>query len=216
MLPATGSTITAAILRAVLGKRRRKSDAIVVVEHQRVPGEIGGDTPAGTRIAEGKHPRAGLHQQAVGVAMVAALELDQQVAPGKTARQPDRAHRRFSAGTDQANHFERRQHFAQQFGHLDLAGGRGTEGESLQRRRADRGDHFGMRVPKNQRPPRANVIDVTLAVYVDDARTGTGGEKARRTANRTKGPDRRVDATRDVPLCALKKLLIAGTHKSRP
>jgi hypothetical protein len=86
----------------------------------------------------------------------------------------------------------------------------------LQRRLLDRGDHLGMRVPKDQRPPRADVIDVALAIGIDDARTGTGGEKARRTADRTKGPDRRVDATRDVPLRALKKLLIAGTHAFRP
>jgi hypothetical protein len=109
-----------------------------------------------------------------------------------------------------------RQHFAQQFGHLDLAFGRRTEGQSLQRRLLHRGDHFRMRVAEDQRPPGADIVDVALAVGVGDARAGTGGEEARRTADRTKGPHRRVDATRDVPLGALKELLIAGTHESLP
>jgi hypothetical protein len=44
MLPATASTMTAAICGPMLGKRRFESGAVVIVEDQGVPGEIGGDT----------------------------------------------------------------------------------------------------------------------------------------------------------------------------
>ena len=49
----------------------------------------------------------GFDEKAVAVAVITALELDQQLATGEASRQPDRTHRRFCAGTDKPNHFER-------------------------------------------------------------------------------------------------------------
>ena len=48
--------------------------------------------------AEGGHARAGLYQQPVGVAVIAALKLDDVFAPGEAARDPDRRHRRLGTG----------------------------------------------------------------------------------------------------------------------
>jgi hypothetical protein len=79
--------------------------AVVVVEDHRVLRQVGGNTGR-TRVAEGEQARPGLHQQTVGVAVVAALELEQQVAAGEAARETDGAHRRLGAGADQAHHFE--------------------------------------------------------------------------------------------------------------
>jgi hypothetical protein len=67
-----------------------------------------------------------------------------------------------------------------------------------------------MRVAEDQRPPGADIVDVALAVGIGDAGAGTGNEEARRPADRTKSPHRRVHATRYVLLGTLKELLIAG------
>jgi hypothetical protein len=40
----------------------------------------------------------------IGVAFIAAGELDDQVAPGGRARDPQRAHRRLGARVDEAQH----------------------------------------------------------------------------------------------------------------
>ena len=202
-------------LRTVLGKRRREAGAVVVVENHGVLGDIRRHSRR-TRIAEGQHPRAGLDQQAVRMAMIATLELNQQVAAGVAARQPNGAHRRLGPGTDQANHFQRRQQLAQQVRHVDLAFGRCAEGESLERRFLHRGDHLRVGVAENQRPPGTDIIDVALAVGVGDVGTGTGNEKARRAADRTEGAHRRVDAAGNVLLGALKELLILGDHEHFP
>jgi hypothetical protein len=211
MLPATASTMTAAIRGPMLGKSGFESGAVVVVEDQGVAGEIGRNASR-TRIAESQHPRAGLHQQTVRMAVIAAFELDQQIAPGEAARQADRAHRRFGPGAHQTDHFERGQQGTQELGHLDLTLGRRAEGESSRGSLLDGGDHLRLRMAKDQRSPRADVIEIGPAIGIGDAGTRPGGEKARRPADRPKGPDRRVDTPRDVPLGALKELLIAGTH----
>ena len=66
-----------------------------------------GDARAG-RHAERHRARARLHQERVGVTVIAALELDDLVALGRRARDADRAHRRFGARADEAHPFHRR------------------------------------------------------------------------------------------------------------
>ena len=75
MLPAIGSIITQAISSPCVGERRFELLDVVVRQHQRVLHHLGRHAGAG-RVAEGGQPRAGLDQQRVGVAVVAALELD--------------------------------------------------------------------------------------------------------------------------------------------
>jgi hypothetical protein len=172
--------------RPMLGKSGFESGAVVVVENQGVSGEIGGNASR-TRIAESQHPRAGLHQQAVRMAVIAAFELDQQIAPGEAARQADRAHRRFGPGAHQADHFERGQQGAQELGHLDLALGRRAEGEPVRGGLLDGGDHLRLGMAQDQRSPRTDVIEIGPAIGIGDAGTRPGGEKARRPADRPKG-----------------------------
>ena len=87
MLPTTGSTMTAAMLAPCSAKAFSSCGDIVVIEHQRVLCQIGRNAGR-TRIAEGQHARAGLHQQAVAVPVITALELDQQVTR-RCSRAPD-------------------------------------------------------------------------------------------------------------------------------
>ena len=64
------------------------------------PGLVG--TPSVMRA------RAGLHQERVGVAVIAALELDDLVALGRRPRDAHRAHRRLGARADEAHALHRR------------------------------------------------------------------------------------------------------------
>jgi hypothetical protein len=98
---------------------------------------------------------------------------------------------------------------AQQFRHVDLALGRRAERQTAERRIADRSDDLGMGMTEDQRPPRADIVDVAGTVGVGDACAGAGDEEARRAADRAKRPHRRIDPTRDVLLRTLKQLLVS-------
>jgi hypothetical protein len=50
------------------------------------------------RLAERQRARAGFHEQAVAVTVIAALELHDLAAPGETAREPKRGHRGLGSG----------------------------------------------------------------------------------------------------------------------
>jgi hypothetical protein len=113
-----------------------------------------------------KQAGAGLDQQAVGMAVVAALELDQHVAAGVAAGQADGAHRRLGAGRNQAHHVHRRHQFAQQVGDLDFLLGRRAEGEAIDDGGLDGGDHLRVGVAEDHRAPGADVVGVPLAVGV--------------------------------------------------
>jgi hypothetical protein len=141
----------------------------VVVEHQRVPGEVGRHA-ARTRVAEGERAGTGLHQQAVGVAVVAALELHDRVTPGEAARQADGTHGRFGAGTDQTHLFDRRHALAQHFRHQYFRFRRRTERKPADSRLLHRADHLRMRMSEDGRAPRTDVVDVFGAVGIPQPR----------------------------------------------
>ena len=147
---------------------------VVIGQHQRVLGDLGRHAGAGW-VAEGGKPRARLDQQRVGMAVVAALELQEQRAAGVAACQPDAAHAGLGAGADQAQLLD-----AGQLGHhglsqLDLALGWGAKGEAVEQRLLYRFDDGRVAVAEDHRPPGADVVDVLLAVGVPEV-----GPSARR------------------------------------
>ena len=94
-------------LAGVRGERGAHGVEVVVRQHEGLRGGRRGHAGrAGQR--EGGQAGAGLGQQPVGVAVVVAGELDQQVAAGEAAGQADRRHRRLGAGRDQAQLLDRR------------------------------------------------------------------------------------------------------------
>jgi len=135
------------------------------------------------RVAEGERPRAGLDQQAVSVAVVAALELYDQVAAGEAARQPDRAHGRLGAGGNQAHQFDRGQQAANRFRELDLGFGRRAEGKRARRSGLNRFDYCWMGMPYEHRTPGPHIIDVAAALGVPKVRARSALEKRRRAAD---------------------------------
>src|SRR4029453_9727266 len=96
MLPATGSTMTGAVSRPRSPKSARPASgwvdgagcAGVGRGGERQRGERPGDAGA-IRDGERRASGAGLHQEAVGVAVIAAVELHEVRAGGGAARQAD-------------------------------------------------------------------------------------------------------------------------------
>ena len=74
-----------------------------------------------------RRARAGGDEQPVAVAVVAAVELDDDVPPGRRAGEPKRRHRRFGAGVDEADHVAAGHPVADRLGERHLRRGRGAE-----------------------------------------------------------------------------------------
>ncbi len=90
-----------------LGKHLLDAFDVVVLQHQCVRGEFS-RYASRVRVAEREHAGAGLHQQAVAMAVIAALELDDARAAGEAARQADGTHGRLGATAGQAHHLQAR------------------------------------------------------------------------------------------------------------
>ena len=92
---------------AVALDRRRDAVDVVVVDDDRVRRHAG--RHAGRRRdAERREPGAGAGEKRIGVAVIAAGELDHPVAVGEAAREPERRHRRLGAGRDEPDLLDRR------------------------------------------------------------------------------------------------------------
>ena len=144
------------------------------------------------------------------MAVVAALELDDHVAPGKAARQADRAHRGFGAGGHQAHHVHARHALDQQFGQFDLAFRRRAESKPPGRCFLHRAHGIRIGMTEDQRPPGTDVIEIVLAVGIPYAGTGAGSKEARRAADGAEGADGRIDAAGNGLLGAEKELFVTG------
>ena len=187
--------------------------AVVVVEHHRVLREVGWYAARGW-VAEGEQAAASLHQQRVGVTVIAAFELDDGVPTGDATCQAQRAHRRLGARGHQANHLDRWHQFADFLGHHDLAFGRRAEGQAVGGSLLHVGDHVRVCMADDGRAPGADVVDVALVVGIPEVRALGALDEARRAADGTEGTHRRVHATGRALLCACEQGIVIGHFSS--
>ena len=80
MLPAIGSTMIAAICAAMRVEQRVDRREVVVAREQRVGRDRAPARPGWSGMPSVSRARAGLHEKRVGVAVIAAFELDDLVA----------------------------------------------------------------------------------------------------------------------------------------
>ena len=136
----------------VLGERRAHGRLVVPRARSTVARVADSGTPGEAGMPCVARPGARLGEQAVDVAVVGAGELDQRLAAGGRAGEPDRAHRRLGARRGHAQHVDAGHALGHQLGQLDLADGRRAVARAERRRLADRLEHGGCAWPRISGP----------------------------------------------------------------
>jgi hypothetical protein len=127
-------------------------NGVVVIQHDGARRRFGRNARR-ARVAEGEGARAGLDEQRVGVAVIAALELDDELPAGEAACEPERGHGGLGAGGDEAHELERGHEAAEELGELHLGFGWRAEGERARSGFLHRFDDRRMAVAGEHRAP---------------------------------------------------------------
>ncbi len=137
----------------LMGRERHLYRLRVVVRQRQ--SEVGDlvRNPRRAGNAKGRNTRPGLHQQAVGVAVIAALEFYHQLAPGKGPRQPDRRHRGLRSRAHKAQLVDRRKRPDHQLGKIGLRRRRSAKARAAPRRFPDSVNHRRKRMAQNHGSP---------------------------------------------------------------
>ena len=193
-----------------LGEDRRRGLAahglhqrvgVVPRHHHRVRGD--GRRYAGARWDPlRRKPRAGLHEQPVDMTVVGARELQDPLAARRRARDAQRGHSRLGPGGGHPQHVHRGHPAHHLLRQIDLAGRRRSEACPALRRGLHRLEHRWVGVTVDQRAPRADVVDVAVAVHVEQLRTGAALDEQRLAADRPHRAHRRVHAAGQQLRCA--------------
>jgi len=117
-------------------------------------GGVRGRNAGGGGLGEAGDAAAGAHQQAVGMAMVTAAELQHEVPSGGAAGNAKGAHAGLGAGADEADLLGRGNGLAQGFGHLDFGGGGDLETGAAGGGIGYGANHLGRRMAEDQRSER--------------------------------------------------------------
>src|SRR5262249_37567357 len=162
------------------------------------------------RIAKGERARARLHEQRVRVAVIAALELDDPRPAGEAACEAKCSHRRLRPGGTQPAHLRPRGHPPDQRGQLDPPLGRRPDREPRERGPETGRQDGRVRVPEDERPPRADVVDVALAVGVPEAGALAAGEETWRAPDGAECTHRGVHPAWDPTLGLVEQPVVAA------
>src|SRR5579859_3378574 len=128
--------------------------------------------------------------------VIAAVELDHQVAAGRGPGQPQGAHGRLRPAVDESQALDRRHAFTNQLAQANLGGTGCSERASGVYRPPDRLDYSRMRVSKDEGPESSDVIDVPVAVDIPDERALAAAHDRWVAADRAISPDRAVHSPR--------------------
>ena len=131
------------------------------------------------------------------MAVVAAGELDDEIAARRTARQTDGAHDRFSARGHKAHLLKPGITSDDRFGEFDFDAAGRAEGRAERGFVLDDFDHFGMAVAEDQGAPGLHEVEVAIAFFIDNIGTLAARHKTRRAADSAESAHGRVDAAGD-------------------
>src|ERR1700722_7426519 len=138
------------------------------------------------------------------MAVVASLELDDQVAFSEPARQANRGHGGVRSGVDEADHFDRGNCFRDFLAKLYFERGSHAEAGAAGSLIGNSGDNIGMRMPQDQGAPGTHKIDVLAAVNIVKTRALGMVDYERRASYGAEGADRAVDSAYKSFLAALE------------
>src|SRR5262249_9689716 len=129
------------------------------------------------------------------------------------AGQADRAHRRFRATGNHADHFDGWHGGNDYLRQLDFQFRRRSEARPFVERGFYRSDDPRMAMSEDERSPRADVIEITVAIDVDQIRPSASLDEWRLAAHAAECPGRTVDAPRNNLRSTLKSLLTASANR---
>jgi hypothetical protein len=132
------------------------------------------------------------------VPVIAALELDDAIAPRVPAREPDRAHRGLGPGRHEPDHVDRRDGVDELRRELDFALGGRAVARPVRGSGLDCRDRLGVRMAEDQRAPGHHPVDIAGAVDVLEERAfAAAHEEGIEVAHRPPRAHRRVDSSGD-------------------
>src|ERR1700736_3523289 len=124
-------------------------------------------------------------------AVIVAFELENQGPAGKGPRQPVRQLYRLASAGGEGHSLGARDHGLDTLRHADLERVLRSETIGLLGPGAHRFDHLGMAIPQDVRSPSELIIDVFVAVHIEEARAVTARVVK---LHRGSGPDRAADS----------------------
>ena len=136
--------------------------------------------------------------------MVAPLKLDNFVPSRRAPREADSAHSCFGTRACHSNLLKTGYQVAQTLGEFNFDFGRATEAQTVLRCLNDGIANPGMVVAHDHRTPRKHIVDVLIAIGIEDIGAVGSLHESWCSANRFEGSDWRIDAARNASLCALK------------
>src|SRR5262245_58738823 len=139
--------------------------------------------------------------------VITASEFDDEIAARESARQAHGTHGRFGSRRDHPYHLDRRHRLVDQLRQFAFELGRSAEAAAVPRRFDGRGDDARMRMAENHRPPRADVVDVTMVIDVVEVCSLAACDEDRFAADSAERPRWAVDSAGDYALSALEGLM---------
>ena len=136
--------------------------------------------------------------------MVAPLKLDNFVSPGRAAREADGAHSCFGTRACHSNLLKTGYQVAKTLGEFNFDFGRAAEAQAVLRCLNDGIANLRMVMAHDHRTPRKHIVDVLIAIGIEDIGAVGSLHESWCSANRFEGSDWRIDAARNASLCALK------------
>src|SRR2546428_4958798 len=137
--------------------------------------------------------------------VIPAGELDELAPSGNGPREPDGGHGGFGSRIDKAEHLDRWHPVGNDRRQSHLAFGRSAECPASLELGADRLDDGRRAVTQDQRSPGTDEIEVPVPVDIPDPGAVPPDHEPGRSADRTIGPHRTVDAARDQALRLLEQ-----------
>src|ERR1700738_4056475 len=122
--------------------------------------------------------------------MIATIELNDLVAFGEPAREPDARRGRFRSAVHHPHFLDRRHPIADEFRHLHFERIWSSKTQAARGRVPHRIDNYFRRVTENRRSSTADIVDVFISIDIVDARAFRALNEERLAADIAKGGPR--------------------------
>src|SRR5271170_4637848 len=186
-------------------------DGVEVVEGQRKSVHCGlSGYACGPRNAEGGDSAAGFDEHGVGVAVVAALEFDDEVASCKSSCKANGGHAGLGTRGDEAELLDGRKAVGDELGQVGFGGDGSSEAGSFGDSLLNGLDDGREGVAEDHRPPGAEEVEIAVVVFVVEPGAFGSGEERWVSANGSEGADGGVYPAGEVFFGALLQMTGTG------